>query len=265
MAQRKIAALLGASWCVSPRYEDIRGIGKTLEWYVAEWFRLTLQAAARHSVHIPEIADGGDLDVIAFLNGQKIFVECKSGNPANISESHLKLFLCRAADFNPAIALLLLDTENKIDKQIEMLKKVYAESDLIQSQSFRLERWDAGCVHVRNTHKSIANALRSVLRSHSSHNYDDRPLVGLSSAQVDNEAFTTDEERNQWITQTVVEFARSRGFGSTVMIVRLYGEPVVRVQLSGDTTFRISEPLKTFTNMSKKEIEYWLHRHLYKV
>ena len=254
MAQRKIAVQSGTYWCVSPRYEDIRGIGKTLEWYVAEWFRLTLQAPARHSVHIPEVAHGGDLDVVAFINGLKIFVECKSGNPANISESHLKLFLRRAADFNPAIALLLIDTESKIDKQIEMLKKVYTESELIKPQSFRLERWDVGCVHIRNTDKSIANTLRSVLRSHSSNNYDDRPLVSLSSsAQADNEAFTSDEERNKWITETATEFAKSRGLSSTVMIARPYSEQVLFVYLNGEKTPRLTTPLSTFTNMPKKK------------
>jgi len=269
MAQRNVAIQRADSWCVHPRYEDIKGIGKTLEWFVGEWFRFT-QAPARHSVRIPEIVDGGDLDVVAFLNGQKIFVECKSGNPANISETHLKLFLRRAVDFNPTIALLLIDTESKIDKQIDMLKKVYAETELITPQSFQLERWDSGCVHVQNTHKGIANALYSALRSHSSNTNEDRPLIGLSiSAPMNSDAFATDEERNKWLCETATEFARSRGLSSTVMIVRPYwgqdGEQVLTVYLNGEKTPRLQTRLSTFTNMSRKDVEYWLHGHLYKV
>jgi hypothetical protein len=264
MAQKNVAVQADNFWSVSPRYEDIRGIGKTLEWYVAEWFRLILQVPARHSVHIPDMPHGGDLDVVAFLNGQKVFVECKSGNPANISNTHLELFLRRAADFNPVIALLLIDTQSKIDTQINMLKNVYLESDLVKPNSLNLERWDAGCVHIRNVEKSIAHTLRSVLRDHSSNVYHNRPLVSLA-AQVDNGAFATDEERSQWINKTVTEFAQSRGFGCIVMIVQRYGEPVLKVTLSGDKTPRINQPLRTFTKMSRKELEYWLHSHLYRV
>jgi hypothetical protein len=107
----------------SPQYQHVEGIGKTLEWYVAEWFRFSLKAPARHGVHVPGIADGGDLDVVAFVDSLKIFVECKSGNPANITEAQLELFLRRTADFHPDIALLLIDTDQKVDKQEEMLHK----------------------------------------------------------------------------------------------------------------------------------------------
>lgn len=50
----------------------ITNIGKTLEWYVAEWFRLTMStsrlAQVRHGVHLAELSIPGDLDVVAFLN-----------------------------------------------------------------------------------------------------------------------------------------------------------------------------------------------------
>ena len=84
------------------------GIGPTLEWYIGEWFRFWLQVPARHGVTVKGLADGGDLDVVAFVGERPILVEGKSGNPVYITKAQIELFLCRMADFNPAIALLLI-------------------------------------------------------------------------------------------------------------------------------------------------------------
>ena len=97
MKEQEIVVFEDNFWNKAPRYKDVQGIGTTLEWYVAEWFRSSLKAPARHGVTVKGVADGGDLDVVAFVDGKRIMVECKSGNPANIPEVQLKLFLttCR--------------------------------------------------------------------------------------------------------------------------------------------------------------------------
>lgn len=179
MQEQEIAVCEHNTWSKAPQYESVEGIGPTLEWYVAEWFRSELQAPARHGVTIEGIADGGDLDVIAFVNRITVMIECKSGIPANIDEAQLELFLRRAADFNPAIALLLIATDSNIDKQVEMLKKVYLESDIVGPKSSR--QWNISCVHIRNVKRGIGESLNTTLHSHASNNYSDRPLVGLSA------------------------------------------------------------------------------------
>src|SRR5260370_26327622 len=188
LKEQEIAVYEDSFWRKAPRYADVQDISRTLEWYVAEWFRYELKAPARHGVHIEGIVDGGDLDDVAFVDGARMMVECKSGDPANITEAHLELYLRRAADFNPDIALLLIDTDQEINNQLEMLKKVYLKSDHIGPNSFR--QWNIGCVHVRNVKKSIDRSLRETLRTHSANHYDDRPLIGLPTNPADEKKET---------------------------------------------------------------------------
>src|SRR6266498_833436 len=68
MCEHELTVQEGEFWCKSPAYKDIDNIGPTLEWYVAEWFRSWLEVPARHSVAIKDVADGGDLDVVAFVD-----------------------------------------------------------------------------------------------------------------------------------------------------------------------------------------------------
>ena len=152
-------------WQKGAAYKDIDNIGPTLEWYVAEWFRSWLQVPARHSVVIKDVADGGDLDVVAFVDGIRVMVECKSGSPSQITEMDMKLFLRRADDFNPEIAVLLIDSESRIDQQVEMLNRFRIGSDPIQAQdSHKSLYWGARHIYVINARSSIADALSAVLR-----------------------------------------------------------------------------------------------------
>jgi len=89
LKEQEIAVYEGGLWRKAPRYTHVQDMSRTLEWYVAEWFRHVLKAPARHSVHIEGIGDGGDLDDVAFVDGARMMVECKSGDPANITEAHL--------------------------------------------------------------------------------------------------------------------------------------------------------------------------------
>jgi len=177
LKEQEIAMYEDSFWRKAPQYAHVQDMSRTLEWYVAEWFRYELKAPARHGVHIEGIGDGGDLDDVAFVDGARIMVECKSGDPANITEAHLELYLRRAADFNPDVALLLIDTDQEINKQLEMLKKVYLKSDHIGPNSSK--QWNIACVHVRNVKNSIDRSLRETLKTHSANHYNDRPLIGL--------------------------------------------------------------------------------------
>jgi hypothetical protein len=166
MAEHALIVLEGDLWCKDPHYKNIDNLGPTLEWYVAEWFRSWLQVPARHGVAIKDVADGGDLDVVAFVDSIRVMVECKSGSPAQISETEIKLFLHRAADFNPEIAVLLIDTESRIDAQIDMFNRLRAGGDPFTVQDVHQQGlyWGARHIYVTNTRVSIADSLSAVLR-----------------------------------------------------------------------------------------------------
>lgn len=169
MREQEIVVQEGDVWRKSPGYEQVRGIGPTLEWYVAEWFRTWLQSPARHGVTVKDLADGGDLDVIAFVDGKRIMVECKSGRPENISETELSLFIQRAFEFRPEIAILLIDTENSIDKPVEIVNSLRSGSDPLTPQdTHKSLYWGMHHTYAVNTRESIAYSLSAVLRLYNS-------------------------------------------------------------------------------------------------
>ena len=182
---KKVAEQDDNTWRVSSSYEHIRDIGKTLEWYVAEWFYLHLQAPARYGVKLKGMPKGGDLDVVAFVGEKPICIECKSRRIENIDDEELHLFLQRAAHFRPAIALLLVDTDGSIDTLSERIKRIFVTSELIGPENMQGIQWNADCIEITNTHqgrKGIDTALRAIFDV--SRRDRDKPLAGLSSFDI---------------------------------------------------------------------------------
>ena len=56
----------------------------------------------------------GDFDVIAWLPPTLMYVECKAGAPADISQADLKQVLLRTADLAPDLVVVLVDTESDL-------------------------------------------------------------------------------------------------------------------------------------------------------
>lgn len=165
MQEYRLVELEGENWLKGPSYTAINNIGPSLEWYIAEWFRSWLQVPARHGVTIKGVADGGDLDVVAFVDGIRVMVECKSGSPAQITETDIQLFFKRAADFNPEIAVLLIDTESRIDQQIEMFNRLRSGGDPLKPQDAgKSLYWGARHIYVTNTKNGIGESLSAILR-----------------------------------------------------------------------------------------------------
>ncbi len=101
----------GKLWYRGDRLFHVVDIGHTLEFFIAEWFRLTCSIMhlipVRHGVILYAGFDSGDFDVVALLDSFIITVECKSA--ATISDAELTLFIRRARLLYPAPAILLLD------------------------------------------------------------------------------------------------------------------------------------------------------------
>ncbi|HEY3992717.1 MAG TPA: hypothetical protein VGM01_07520 [Ktedonobacteraceae bacterium] len=165
MREHLLIELEDENWRKGSLYKTINNIGSTLEWYIAEWFRRWLQVPARHGVTIKGVADGGDLDVVAFVDGIRVMVECKSGSPSQITESEIQLFFRRATDFNPEIAVLLIDTDSRIDQQIDILNRLRTSGDPLKAQDAGKNLyWGARHIYVTNTKNGIGESLSAILR-----------------------------------------------------------------------------------------------------
>jgi hypothetical protein len=163
MQDQELAEEAGGMWRKAARYQHVNNIGRTLEWYVAEWFKSELAAPARYGVRVDDLAEGGDLDVVAFVNNLRVWVECKSGR--DTPDDQLRLFLQRNRDFSPDIAVLLIDTEGNVGRYIEALNNMREGADALEPQDERGSLyWGMRNVYVVNTRKSIAGSLATVLR-----------------------------------------------------------------------------------------------------
>lgn len=182
----------GEHWMPGSELDGIHDLGATLEWYVAEWFRHELDAPARHGVQLEEIRNGGDLDVVAFVETTRIWVECKAMPPTNITKADLRQFLQRNYYFNSEIALLLIDSEDSVQPVIDALNDIYRDmhTKLVhltdpslpedapidvpkalpqqelpdQQRRFRGLYWAPRNVYVVNVQREIGDALDAVLR-----------------------------------------------------------------------------------------------------
>lgn len=161
---------------------NLHDIGPTLEWMVAEWFRLKLDSPAQHGVTIAEVPKGGDLDVVALVNNLRVWVECKSGHPRSFTDDDLRLYLQRAHDFNPEMAVLLIDTDSSIDELIGRLNRICEDmqrqllayinppakdqpiADSFEPRYKKELWWSSRNRFVTNVVKSVDTSLLAVLR-----------------------------------------------------------------------------------------------------
>jgi hypothetical protein len=160
----------GKLWRRGPRLFHVTDIGHSLEWYVAEWFRLTQSVhhliPARHGVTLHRCLDLGDIDVIALLDPWTVTVECKTSS--TISNTEFALFLKRARLLQPAIAVLLIDTPSpSLEGRIRRLNALLAddyEYPLTPLSSVEGIYWGAEHICVTSVSQSLSNSLSSVLQ-----------------------------------------------------------------------------------------------------
>jgi len=153
-----------------PYQESILNIGRTFEWYVAEWFRLTYSIThlvpVRHGVELAELPLQGDLDVVAFLDdGLVIMVECKSSSEVN--EGHFSRFLQRVQAFHPTLAILLIDTPISFSQErLSVFNTALDTLDYAPLHGSRGFYRGTMNVYVVNVEHSIEISLLDVLRFH---------------------------------------------------------------------------------------------------
>ena len=98
---------------------------ENFEWYIAELFKNELYCTADWGVHIEEAPSGGDYDVLARVENDIIYVECKAKAPSNIDEKEFLDFLKRDEFLRSYISIFLIDSTDSIEP-IEKLFNIIA-------------------------------------------------------------------------------------------------------------------------------------------
>jgi hypothetical protein len=93
----------------------IDNIGPTLEWYVAHVCQREFEGSAEWSVKLSDFRYG-DCDVLAWLPPNVIYIETKSSEASQVTDSELKHFLQRGVDLAPELAILLVDTDDDLEE-----------------------------------------------------------------------------------------------------------------------------------------------------
>lgn len=99
-------------------YPYLDNFGETLEWYLSELLTNDFGIPCLWGIKIKEIKGGGDFDILAILEGNLMYVECKTSPPNNIRLKELWEFLRRREELRSKITILFVDTTLKIERNI---------------------------------------------------------------------------------------------------------------------------------------------------
>jgi hypothetical protein len=161
-------------------------IGPTLEWCVARLCRAELGGAAARGVRLATMPEGTDCDVLAVLGGQLIYIECKAKSYKDIANDELETFFRRRQFPAPDLAVLLVDTDEAIDRLLDRMN-TFLDARLRTADEARRAQeagdrflWKIpapmsniaggwGGVMLANTEPSIAGQLRDCLLAFNRH------------------------------------------------------------------------------------------------
>ncbi|GEJ57037.1 hypothetical protein [Anaeromyxobacter diazotrophicus] len=106
-----------------------RSFGGTLEWWVARELRRRLAADVAACVRSGAPGVGGDLDVVAAVEGKLVYVELKSSPPKHLMPAEVAAFLRRVRSLRPHLSLFAVDTALRLpDKVLPMLLEAAGRS-----------------------------------------------------------------------------------------------------------------------------------------
>jgi hypothetical protein len=101
-----------------------RSFGGTLEWYVARELERRFGFEVATGVKLHTRGAGGDLDVVAAVEGKLIYLELKSSPPKNLAVNEVAAFFDRLNLLRPDLSLFVVDTALRLsDKVVPMLLK----------------------------------------------------------------------------------------------------------------------------------------------
>jgi hypothetical protein len=144
----------------------IKSFGETLEWFVAETFKVEFAAEAIWGIKFKRTKVGGDYDLIVKVDGSILYMEIKSSPPKQIYQKEITAFFGRLSDLLPEIGIFFVDTELRMkDKIVPMfedeLKVKYVNPPKIirmEKELFQIE----GRIFIINAKDSIAANIEKV-------------------------------------------------------------------------------------------------------
>ncbi len=145
----------------------IKSFGETLEWFVAEIFKVEFAAEAIWGIRFKRPRVGGDYDLIAKVDGSILYMEIKSSPPKQIYQKEISAFLDRVSDLSPEISIFFTDTELRMkDKIVPMFDEELKKRHDNPPKVMRIEKelfqiWDR--MFIINAKDSIATNIEKVL------------------------------------------------------------------------------------------------------
>jgi len=123
------------------RYRFLRRamtFGPTLEWYVGRELRRRLGCDVATGVKFRAPGLGGDLDVVAAVEGNLIYLELKSSPPKHLTQGEVAAFFARVRRLRPDVAVFAMDTALRLSDRV--LPLLVAELGSRAAAPRRIER-----------------------------------------------------------------------------------------------------------------------------
>ena len=145
----------------------IKSFGETLEWFVAEIFKVEFAAEAIWGIRFKRPRVGGDYDLIAKVDGAILYMEIKSSPPKQIYQQEISAFFDRVSDLSPEISIFFVDTELRMkDKIVVMFEEDLKKRHVNPPNIVRIEKelfhiWDK--IFIINAKDSIIANIEKVL------------------------------------------------------------------------------------------------------
>lgn len=95
-----------------------RTFGGTLEWWVGRELARRLGVEVATGVRSGARGIGGDLDVVAAVEGKLVYLELKSSPPKHVSRQELRAFVARVRALRPHLAILAVDTALRLGDKV---------------------------------------------------------------------------------------------------------------------------------------------------
>src|SRR4030042_3630393 len=145
----------------------MKKFGETLEWFVAEIFKVEFAAEAIWGIRFKRPGVGGDYDLIAKVDGSILYMEIKSSPPKQIYQKEISAFMDRVSDLSPEISIFFTDTELRMKDKIvpmfdeELKKRHNSPLKVTRMEKELFQIWDR--MFIINAKDSIAANIEKVL------------------------------------------------------------------------------------------------------
>jgi len=145
----------------------IKSFGETLEWFIAEIFKVEFAAETIWGIRFKRPRVGGDYDLIAKVDGAILYMEIKSSPPKQIYQQEISAFFDRVSDLSSEISIFFVDTELRMkDKIVVMFEEDLKRRHMHPPKIARIEKelfqiWDK--IFIINAKDSITANIEKVL------------------------------------------------------------------------------------------------------